>query len=87
MQITCNPNNKVVFSKHYEIIIKDFVTNFYVIPNSIQGLENDNVSFGVLKQLSLKYPNLHIEVTSEILPDVKVTGKSNFVIQNGRYIE
>ena len=53
----------------------------------IQGLANDNVSPGVLKQLSLKYPNLRIEVTSEILPDVKVTGKSNFVIQNGQYVE
>ena len=53
----------------------------------IQGLANDNVSPGVLKQLSLKYPNLCIEVTSEILPDVKVTGKSNFVIQNGQYVE
>ena len=53
----------------------------------IQGLTNDNVSPGVLKQLSLKYPNLRIEVTSEILPDVKVTGRSNFVIQNGQYVK
>ena len=53
----------------------------------IQGLSNDNVSPGVLKQLSLKYPNLRIEVTSEILPDVKVTGKSKFIIQNGQYVE
>ena len=51
----------------------------------IQGLANDNVSPGVLKQLSLKYPNLRIEVTSEVIPDVKVTGKSSFVIQNGKY--
>ena len=43
---------------------------------------NDNVSPGVLKQLSLKYPNLRIEVTSEILPDIKVTGKSSFIIQS-----
>ena len=53
----------------------------------IQGLANDNVSPGVLKQLSLKYPNLRIEVTSEILPDIKVTGKSSFIIQNGKYVE
>ena len=52
-----------------------------------EALANDNVSPGVLKQLSLKYPNLRIEVTSEILPDVKVIGKSNFVIQNGQYVE
>ena len=52
-----------------------------------EALANDNVSPGVLKQLSLKYPNLRIEVTSEILPDVKVIVKSNFVIQNGQYVE
>lgn len=53
----------------------------------LQGLANDNVSPGVLKQLSLKYPNLRIEVTSETLPGVKVTGRSSFVIQNGQYVE
>ncbi len=57
------------------------------VGNAYKGLANDNVSPGVLKQLSLKYPNLRIEVTSEILPDVKVIGKSNFVIQNGQYVE
>lgn len=31
--------------------------------------------------------NLERILTSEILPDVKVTGKSNFVIQNGQYVE
>lgn len=30
----------------------------------------------------MKYPNLRIEVTSEILSGVKITSKSNFVIQN-----
>ena len=53
----------------------------------IQGLDNDIVKLGVLKQLSLKYPNLRIEVTSEVLPNVKVSGKSNFVIMNGKYIQ
>ena len=53
----------------------------------IQGLANDNVSPGVLKQLSLKYPNLRIEITSELIPGVKVTGKSDFIIQNGHYVE
>lgn len=52
----------------------------------IQGLANDNVRPGILKQLSLKYPSLRIEVTSETLPDVKVSGRSSFVIQNGKYI-
>ena len=41
----------------------------------------------VLKQLSLKYPNLRIEVTPEVLPNVKVSGKSNFVMMNGKYIQ
>ena len=53
----------------------------------IQGLDNDIVKPGVLKQQSLKYPNLRIEVTSEVLPNVKVSGKSNFVIMNGKYIQ
>ena len=53
----------------------------------IQGLDNDIVKPAVLKQLSLKYPNLRIEVTSEVLPNVKVSGKSNFVIMNGKYIQ
>ena len=53
----------------------------------IQGLDNDIVKPGVLKQLSLKYPNLRIEVTSEVLPNVKISGKSNFVIMNGKYIQ
>ena len=53
----------------------------------IQGLANDNVAPGVLKQLSLKYPSLTIQVSSECVPGVKVTGRSNFVIRNGKYIE
>lgn len=31
--------------------------------------------------ISVKYPNLRIELSSETLPDIKVTGKSNFVIE------
>lgn len=50
-----------------------------VCKKCIQGLANKNVSPGIFKQLSLKYPNLRIEVTSEILSDVKVTGRSNFI--------
>jgi hypothetical protein len=37
----------------------------------------------VLKQLSLKYPNLIIEVTSEIDESIKVTGKLYLKIKNG----
>ncbi len=53
----------------------------------IQGLKNNSVSPGVLKQLSQKYPHLRIEVTSETLPNIKVTGRSTVIIQNGTYIE
>ncbi|WP_336883434.1 T7SS effector LXG polymorphic toxin [Priestia koreensis] len=52
-----------------------------------QGLANDKVPPGVLKQLSLKYPNLKIEVTSEIDESIKVTGRLNLMIKNGKYID
>lgn len=52
-----------------------------------QGLANDKVPHGVLKQLSLKYPNLIIQVTSEIDESVKVTGRLNLEIKNGKFID
>ncbi|ALC83157.1 MULTISPECIES: ribonuclease YeeF family protein [Bacillus] len=52
-----------------------------------QGLANDKVPPGVLKQLSLKYPNLKIEVTSEIDESIKVTGRLNLMIKHGKYID
>lgn len=52
-----------------------------------QGLANDKVPPGVLKQLSIKYPNLIIEVTSEIDESIKVTGRLNLEIKNGKYVE
>ncbi|SHH87921.1 hypothetical protein [Virgibacillus chiguensis] len=52
-----------------------------------QGLANDKVPPGVLKQLSLKYPNLKIIVTSEIDESIKVTGRLNLMIKNGNYID
>ena len=52
-----------------------------------QGLANDKVPPGVLKQLNLKYPNLEIEVTSEIDESIKVTGRLNLMINNGKYID
>lgn len=51
-----------------------------------QGLANSKVKPGILKQLSLKYPNLRIEVTSEIVQGVKATGRSEMIIQNGQYV-
>ena len=53
----------------------------------IQGLANNNVKPGVLKQLSLKYPNLRIEVSSEVKIGVKINGRSNFAIMGGKYVE
>ncbi|MFV2047045.1 hypothetical protein KDJ21_007465 [Metabacillus litoralis] len=52
-----------------------------------QGLANDKVPPGVLKQLSLKYPNLKIAVTSEIDESIKVTGRLNLIIKNGKYVD
>ena len=52
-----------------------------------QGLANNKVKPGILKQLSLKYPNLRIEITSEIVPGVEVTGRSELIIQNGQYVK
>ena len=45
-----------------------------VCKKCIQGLSNDNVKPGVLKQLSKKYPKLVIKITSELDSNVKVTG-------------
>lgn len=52
-----------------------------------QGLANDKVPAGVLKQLSQRYPNLTIIVTSETNEAVKVTGRLELNIRNGKYIE
>lgn len=53
----------------------------------IQGLTNDAVKPGILKQLSLRYPKLVIKVTSEVDTDVKVNGRLNVTIQDGKYID
>ncbi|MCE4048740.1 hypothetical protein [Bacillus sp. Au-Bac7] len=52
-----------------------------------QGLANDKVPAGILKQLSQRYPNLTIIVTSETNEAVKVTGRLELNIRNGKYIE
>lgn len=57
-----------------------------VCPKCLQGLSNDKVAPGVLKQLSLKYPNLLINVSSEVQTGVKVRGRSFFQVKNGHYI-
>lgn len=52
-----------------------------------QGLANDKVPAGVLKQLSQRYPNLTIIVISETNEAVKVTGRLEINIREGKYIE
>lgn len=35
----------------------------------------------------MKYPNLTIEITSEMIEGVKVRGRLNFKVRNGIYID
>ncbi|SFU79824.1 hypothetical protein, partial [Butyrivibrio sp. INlla21] len=58
-----------------------------VCPTCLSGLGNPNKPAGVIKQLSEKYPNLTIEVTSESVDGVKANGRLNFTVKNGAYIE
>ena len=48
-----------------------------------QGLTNPNVSPGILKQFSEKFPNLTIEVTTE---SAEIGSKLNFIIKNGQIL-
>jgi len=50
-------------------------------------LGNPKKDPGIIKQLSLKYPNLIIEVTSEIKEGAKVNGRLTFKVKNGVYID
>ena len=49
-----------------------------------QGLTNPDVSPGILKQFSEKFPNLTIEVTTE---SAEIGSKLNFIIKNGQILE
>jgi 3-deoxy-D-manno-octulosonic-acid transferase len=49
-------------------------------------LGNPIKAAGVIKQLSLRYPNLTIGVTSETAEGVKVIGNLAFKVKNGVYI-
>ena len=57
-----------------------------VCKKCIQGLTNDSVKPGILKQLSQKYPELIIKITSETDSSIKVTGRLKIIIKNGRYL-
>ncbi|XEC94344.1 pre-toxin TG domain-containing protein [Paenibacillus tarimensis] len=58
-----------------------------VCSTCIQGISNPNVDPGIFKQLSLKYPNLTIKVTTEIVEGVKPAGKLSFTLKNGKIID
>ncbi len=58
-----------------------------VCPTCLSGLGNPDKASGVIKQLSLKYPNLTIEVTSEVVEGAKVNGRLTFKVKNGVYID
>ena len=49
----------------------------------IQGISNPNVKPGIFMQLSKKYPNLIIQVTSEFKEGIKPSGKLNFILKGG----
>lgn len=58
-----------------------------VCPTCLSGLGNPKKDPGVIKQLSLKYPNLIIEVTSQVVEGAKVNGRLNFKVRNGVFID
>ena len=61
-----------------EINIKSPGNNPLFTRHAEEALANDNVSPGVLKQLSLKYPNLRIEVTLVLCQDLVQVKMRNF---------
>ena len=58
-----------------------------VCPTCLSGLGNPIKDSGVIKQLSLKYPNLLIDVTSETVEGIKPNGRLAFKVKNGQYVE
>ena len=58
-----------------------------VCPTYLSGLGNPDKASGVIKQLSERYPNLKIKVSSNQVEGVRVTGRSNFTVQNGKYVD
>ena len=53
----------------------------------LSGLGNPAKPSGVIKQLSEMFPKLRIEVTSEVVEGVKVNGRLQFIVENGKYVE
>ena len=58
-----------------------------VCPTCLSGLGNPRKDAGVIKQLSLKYPNLKVDVTSETVEGAQVNGRLAFKVKNGVYID
>lgn len=54
-------------------------------PTCLQGITNPNVKPGIFKQLSERYPNLVIKVTSEGSEGIRPFGRQNFTLINGKY--
>ena len=57
-----------------------------VCPTCLSGLGNPAKPSGVIKQLSEMFPKLRIEVTSEVVEGVKVNGRLQFIVENGKYV-
>ncbi|USK77096.1 ribonuclease YeeF family protein [Peribacillus frigoritolerans] len=53
----------------------------------IQGIVNPNVKPGIFMQLSKRYPELTIKLSSETVEGVKPAGKLSFILKNGVLIE
>ncbi|PTY79269.1 hypothetical protein B5V89_06510 [Heyndrickxia sporothermodurans] len=52
-----------------------------------QGMTNPNKEAGIFMQLTKKYPNLTIKVTTEVKEGIRVSGKESFILRNGRLVE
>ncbi|MED3965856.1 ribonuclease YeeF family protein [Niallia taxi] len=52
-----------------------------------QGISNPKKAAGIFKQFTDKYPNLSIVVTTQVKDGVRVSGKQEFVLQNGQFVE
>ncbi|MEI3614140.1 hypothetical protein [Pseudogracilibacillus sp. SO30301A] len=53
----------------------------------MQGMTNSNKESGIFMQLTKKYLNLTIIVTTEVKEGIKVSGKESFILRNGKLVE
>jgi len=52
----------------------------------LSGLENSSAKIGIIKQLSLKYPNLIIDISSPVIQGHPIYGQSFVTVQNGQFL-